>query len=140
AAIASWKSFRHGKDDPEALPGRAFKVRDALVFALVVGAVLVLSAWINARFGPRAFEIGLAAAGLADTHAPAASAAQLVAAQRVDVATATLGVLAAFSANSLSKIVVATIAGGPAFALRLAPGVVAINAAFAAAVWFFGRS
>lgn len=139
ALIASWKSFRNTTDDADALPGRAFRLSQALIFALVVGAVLLLSAWLNARWGARVFELGLAAAGLADTHAPAASAAQLVAAQRVDVATATLGVLAAFSANSLSKIVVATIAGGPAFALRLAPGVVAINAAFAAVVWFFGR-
>jgi uncharacterized membrane protein (DUF4010 family) len=98
----------------------------------------VFSAWLNARFGPRAFELGLAAAGLADTHAPAASAAQLVAAQRIDLETATLGVLAAFSANSLSKIVVAAIAGGAGFAIRLAPGVVAINAAFAAVLLLFG--
>jgi uncharacterized membrane protein (DUF4010 family) len=138
ALVASWKSFRHAKDDADALPGRAFHLRDALVFALVVGVVLVLSAWLNARFGPRAFELGLAAAGLADTHAPAASAAQLVAAQRVDIETAKLGVLAAFSANSLSKVVVATIAGGPGFALRLAPGIVAINAAFAAMLLLFG--
>jgi uncharacterized membrane protein (DUF4010 family) len=139
ALVASWKSFRHATDDAEALPGRAFHLRDAVVFALVVGAVLLLSAWLNARFGPRVFEIGLAAAGLADAHAPSASAAQLLAAERIDLATATLGVLAAFSANSLAKIVVAAIAGGAGFALRLAPGVVAINAAFAGVLWFFGR-
>ena len=135
ALVASWRSFRQAQDDGEALPGRAFALRQALVFALVVGAVLLLSAWLNAEFGTRAFELGLAAAGLADTHAPAASAAQLVAAGRIDVATATLGVLVAFSANSVSKLVVATIAGGPGFALRLAPGIVAINAAFAGVVW-----
>lgn len=140
AIVASWKSFRHATDDADALPARAFHLRDALVFALVVGVVLLVSAWLNAQYGPRVFELGLAAAGLADTHAPAASAAQLVAAQRIDLETATLGVLAAFSANSLSKIVVATIAGGPGFALRLAPGIVAINAAFAGTVWFFARA
>lgn len=135
ALVASWKSFRHSKDDADAPPGRAFRLSQAVAFALVVGVVLLLSAWLNARYGARVFELGLAAAGLADTHAPAASAAQLVAAQRIDVATATLGVLAAFSANSLAKIVVATIAGGAGFALRLAPGIVAINAAFAGVTW-----
>jgi uncharacterized membrane protein (DUF4010 family) len=139
ALVASWKSFRHASDDRDALPGRAFQMRQAIVFAIVIGAVMLLSAWLNARYGARMFELGLAAAGLADSHAPAASAAQLLAAGRIELESATLGVLAAFSANSLAKIVVATMTGGIAFAVRLAPGIVAINAAFAAVLLLYGR-
>ena len=49
-----------------------------------------------------------------------------------------LGLLAAFSTNSLGKIVIAFVAGGAGFGLRLAPGVIAINAVFAAVLLLFG--
>lgn len=137
AAIASWRSFARGKDGDE-LPGRAFRLTHALQFAAIVGAVLLLSAWINARWGARGFELAMAAAGFADTHAAAASAAQLASAGEVAVREAALGLLAAFSTNSLGKIVIAFVAGGAGFGVRLAPGVIAINAVFAAVLLLFG--
>ena len=82
--------------------------------------------------------LAMAAAGFADTHAAAASAAQLASAGKVAVREAALGLLAAFSTNSLGKIVIAFVAGGVGFGLRLAPGVIAINAVFAAVLLLFG--
>lgn len=137
ALVASWRSFREPVKDSDTLPGRAFNPWHALLFAAIVGVVLLVAAWVNERFGGAGTTIALAAAGLADAHAPAASAAQLVAGGQLDAAAAVIPVLAAFSANSLSKLVVGSLAGGWRYAVRLVPGIVVMNAAFAAVVLWF---
>ena len=62
---------------------------------------------------------GAALAGLAEAHSPVAAQVALFAAERIDAVTLRQGVLLAVGANSLTRSVVAAVAGGPAYALRI---------------------
>lgn len=111
--------------------GRPFEPLHALVFVAIVAAALLLSAALHARLGDAGLFWALASTGLADVHAAAASAAQLVAVGQVAVAGAHWPLLAAFAVNSSMKLLVAWLRGGGGFALRILPGTVGIVLAFA---------
>lgn len=110
-------------------PGRAFSVPAALLLAAVLSGVLLLSAAMQDAFGETGLVIGAAVAGLADTHAAAVAVAAVAASGKIDAAAAVMPIVAAMSANTLSKAVVAWVSGGPAYALRLIPGLIAVIAA-----------
>ena len=117
-------------------PGRMLEPRRALLFMLVVAAVLLVSAWVQAWLGDAALDATLALSGLADVHAAAASAAQLVATGRITADVALPGIALALAANSLVKLGLAWASGGRDYALRLVPGITAMVLAFwLAAVW-----
>ncbi len=134
AVLASWRSFGGVAKSGDVVPGRAFQPSHALAFAAIVGVALLLSAWINAAYGERGLLLAVGATGLADVHAAAASVAQVTGAGPPDSGSGALAVLVAFSANSVSKLVVAAVSGGFSFCVRVLPGIVAMNAAFAATV------
>lgn len=131
---ATWAA-RNVAADESGIVGRAFEPRHALVFVAVVAAVMVLSAAMLAWLGDAGLGLTLAVAGLADVHAAAASAAQLVALDRIPPQAAIPGLTLALAANSLTKVVVAFITGGRAYALRLLPGIAAMVLAFAVGAW-----
>ena len=106
--------------------GSAFSLRAALVFGSILALVLVISAGLQAQFGDSGVLLAALAAGLVDTHAAAISVATLVTAGKVAPADAVAPILAAVTSNTLSKILVAAVAGGRAFALRVVPGLVLI--------------
>ncbi|MGY4303933.1 uncharacterized membrane protein (DUF4010 family) [Bradyrhizobium sp. USDA 4369] len=109
--------------------GRAFSLPGALLLALTISVVLVLSAGLRQAFGEAGLVVSAAVAGLVDTHAPAAAAATLVASGKIGTAEAVIPVLAALTANTISKIVVAWTSGGRSFAARLIPGLIVVVAA-----------
>ena len=119
----------------EASPNAALAPRRALLFMLIVATVLLMSAWIQAWLGDAALDATLALSGLADVHAAAASAAQLVASGRIAVEGALPGVVLAFAANSLVKLGLAWASGGRRYMLRLLPGITAMVLTFALALW-----
>lgn len=112
------------------LAGRPFEFRHIMVFVAIVAAVLLVSAAALDWLGDAALPWTLAISGLADVHAAAASAAQLVAVDRVDPIVAARAIAGALAANSAVKLVVAFATGGRSFGWRLAPGVVAMVLAF----------
>ncbi|WP_158668896.1 MgtC/SapB family protein [Bradyrhizobium guangdongense] len=109
--------------------GRAFSLPSALLLALMLSGVLVLSAGLREAFGEIGLLVSAAVAGLADTHSPAVAAATLAASGKINSADAVAPVLAALSTNTLSKIVVGWVSGGRSFALRLIPGLILVIAA-----------
>jgi uncharacterized membrane protein (DUF4010 family) len=116
--------------------GRAFSLPAALMLALTLSGVLLLSAGLRDMFGETGLVVSAAVAGLADTHSPAVAAATLAASGKIHPAETVVPVLAALSTNTLSKIVVGWISGGRSFALRLIPGLIlVITAAWAGAFW-----
>lgn len=115
--------------------GRAFDLRTALVFAAIMGAVLVLSAALSAWLGARGTLLAAAATGLVDAHATAASVASLVAAGKLPPDDALWPILAGLSTNTLMKAVVAAHAGGAAYAARIVPGLLLMIAAVWLGVW-----
>lgn len=131
----SYRAARAKK--PAELPlGRAFELRIALIFAAAVTAVTFAAAFLSDRFGSGGGLAGIAVAGFADAHATAASAASLAVKGAMQLPTAALAVLLAFATNSITKMVVAWVTGGRAFAVRVIPGVILMLAAAAAAALF----
>jgi uncharacterized membrane protein (DUF4010 family) len=126
-------------NDRPVAAGRPFEPRHALVFAGIVSAILLLSAGMHRWLGDAGMQFAAGISGLADTHAAAASVAQMVASGAIDVHGAGWSVLAALTTNSLSKLLMAWLRGGRGFLLRLLPGVVAIVLAFAAGLWWMTR-
>ena len=119
----------------EVQPGRAFSVPSALLLALTLSGVLLLSASLRETFGEIGLVVSAAVAGLVDTHSPAVAAASLAASGKINPADAIAPVLAALSTNTFSKVVVGWISGGRSFALRLIPGLIlVIVAAWAGAI------
>jgi uncharacterized membrane protein (DUF4010 family) len=106
------------------LPGRAFELKRAFGFALMVTVVMLVSAFLADRYGAAGASIGVVLAGFADAHSSTASAATLAAGGSMSVATAVLAILLAVSANTLTKAVIAFVSGGFAFGLRVVPGLI----------------
>lgn len=133
AAVSSWRSF-HARTDEHALaPGRPFEARHVLGFAGLIAAIMLISAVARDLLGESSLPWVIGASGLADVHAAAASAAQLVASGKMGADAAVLAINAAFAANSMSKLIVAGARGGWRFAARLAPGIVLMVATFSVA-------
>jgi uncharacterized membrane protein (DUF4010 family) len=109
--------------DAHVAPGRAFEFRTALVFTATVTAVMLIAAVLADQLGPAGGAFGIVVAGLADTHAATASAASLAAGGALDLRTAMLATLGAFSVNAVGKLVVSYTTGGAAFGNRVLPGV-----------------
>ena len=110
--------------------GRMLEPQRALLFMLIVAAVLLVSAWVQAWLGNAALDVALALSGLADVHAAAASAAQLVATGRITAEVALPGIALALASNSLVKLGLAWASGGRGYALHLLPGIAALVVAF----------
>lgn len=134
ALVAGRRSRGQSVPDAARIGGRPFELKHVFVFVAIVAAVLLASAAMLAWLGDEVLVWALAASGLADVHAAAASAAQFVALGRIGADAAAPAVLAAFAANTLSKLAVAFATGGRGFGLRLLPGLLAMVVAFAAAM------
>ncbi|WP_019919600.1 MgtC/SapB family protein [Methyloversatilis discipulorum] len=111
----------HNGDTPP--PGRPFNPRLALLFAATMGVLLLLTAFLTDRYGTGGAGIAAALAGFADAHSASAAVASLQASGRITADQAVLPVLAAFTTNACSKLIVATTTGDRAFALQVVPGV-----------------
>ena len=128
-AIFTVAALRTPPAEDEQRPDSAFSLMGALIFALTLSVVLLASAVLRAEFGEAGAILAAAVAGFVDTHAPAISIASLTADGRMTAQEAVIPILAGFTTNTITKIVVAMTSGGRAFALRVAPGVVLVAAA-----------
>jgi uncharacterized membrane protein (DUF4010 family) len=117
------------KSERNVQTGRAFSFKTAVVFALTVSAILVASAALQQWYGEKGVLAAAALAGFVDTHSAAISVASLVASGKLAPSDALLPIVAGLSTNTVSKMVVAAIAGGRAFALRVIPGLILVVAA-----------
>jgi uncharacterized membrane protein (DUF4010 family) len=123
------------KTASEAQGGRAFSLSTALAFGLTLCSILVASAALREWFGETGIIVAAALAGFIDTHSAAISAASLVASGKMSATDAVFPILAGFSTNTISKMMLAGISGGISFALRVIPGlIVVVLAAWAGAL------
>lgn len=122
-----------------AVGGRAFSLQGALTVAGLITVVLLVSAASQDALGRSGIAVAAALAGFADAHAPAVSAAALVASGVLSPEDALPPVALAFTTNSVSKAVVAWASGVPAFAWRVWVGLAAVVAAMWVGVAFVGR-
>lgn len=130
AGIFALRSFRETSNG-EAPKGRPFDPKTALIFVLVVGLTLVISALLTQWLGDRGLMLAAGVAGFTDAHAAAISSASLAASGRIQAEFAALAVLVGFSTNTISKTVVAFSLGDRRYALELVPGL----ALMAIAAW-----
>lgn len=133
AGIFALRSFREASDS-EAPEGRPFDPKTAVLFVLVVGLTLVISALLTQWLGDRGLMIAAGVAGFTDAHAPAISSASLAASGRTQAEFAALAVLVGFTTNTFSKTVVAFSLGDRRYAMKLVPGL-ALMAIAAWAAW-----
>jgi uncharacterized membrane protein (DUF4010 family) len=120
-AFTLW-ALREKRGEVEETQGNAFSLKTALVFAGILAGVLLLAAALQDWMGEAGVIIAAGAAGFADTHAPSISVASLVADGKLAAAAAVMPILAAFTTNTVTKMVFAFTAGGARFALYVVPG------------------
>jgi len=109
--------------------GSAFSLTTALTFAAILAVVLLVAAAAQDWFGEAGVLVAASAAGFADTHSAAVSVASLVSDGRIKPPQTIIPVLAAFTTNTVTKMVFAVTAGGRTFALYVIPGLLLMLAA-----------
>ena len=109
--------------------GRAFSPGTALLFALAISGVTLISAALVDWLGTAGLIAAAAVTGFADAHATTASAGSLVSSGTITTAEAALPVLLGLTTNTVSKIVVAFAGGGRLFAMQVVPGLLLTVAA-----------
>jgi len=137
ALVYGWRTLRDADTREGTLQGRPFEPKHALIFAAVVGAILVLTGLVRAWLGEKGLIVAGALAGFADVHAAAGSVGEVVANGTATVEFGAYAIVAAFLTNTVSKLVAATAGGGGGYAMRLAPGLVLMAAAFATTLLLF---
>ena len=109
-----WRA-RKGESNGDASPLKnPFELRTVLLFALLLAVVMLLSTALTNIFGEGGGIVFAAVAGLSDVDAITLSMTS-VAGSNVSAAAAAIAILTAVAANSLSKSVLATLAGGRRF-------------------------
>ena len=134
AAVNSWRTPSTSGDAANMAGKRPFDPKRVLGFVAVLTSILLLAAIARQWLGGASLPWFFAALGLADVHAAVASAAQMVSTGEVRIEPALVMILAAITANSLEKCVMAMVRGGWAYASRVVPGIVLMVIAFAVAM------
>jgi uncharacterized membrane protein (DUF4010 family) len=121
----------------ETLPaGGAFNLKLALIIALTMTAITLVSSAMLSQFGQVGVMLTATFSGFADAHASTASIAGLAKAGLLPVEAIVGPALIAISSNSLSKCVVAWVSGGRRFAAIVIPGQVLLTLAmWAGTLW-----
>ncbi len=117
------KSFRKNKTEITK-PTKTFSVKSALILAVVIAVVLIVSSALKAWFGQAGLMAASGIAGLADVHAPTIAVASLAAAGKLTAESAVMPILVAFSANSFAKAVMAFISGSKQFSQQVILGLI----------------
>jgi uncharacterized membrane protein (DUF4010 family) len=129
ALLISLAAFRRSPVPAEEEPsrGRAFSLGQAIALALLFTGIATLAAWSQHFFGTGVTLLATALAGVADAHSSAAAVLGLAARGEIDAGVMALGVLLAFSTNTVGKIVAAYVAGGPRYGSEVSAGLLLIT-------------
>lgn len=134
AGLHVWRGRRAAADDVPPTITSSFALPHAVLFAGIVALSLLFSSWLRDWLGDAGVVATAAVTGLVDVHAAAIGLAKLAGDARVTLHTASHALAVAFSANSLMKCIAAG-TGGKEYALRVASGVIAINAMLVVTIW-----
>jgi uncharacterized membrane protein (DUF4010 family) len=120
AVALNWRLS--GRSDVANMPGRAFNIWTAMLFAALVAVFAVVSTALTNWLGTAGALGSAAATGLVDAHAAAVSLATLSGAGELDEATSALGILIGLSANMAAKVPTAFVCGPRPYAIRVTVG------------------
>jgi uncharacterized membrane protein (DUF4010 family) len=107
---------------PEVVKARSFKLTHALSIALIIAAVIVLTAWLRELLGEAGALVTAGLVALVELQAAAASIAQLNSAGVLDSSAAQWGVLIVLAAASVAKTVLAFVSGGTRYGFYVGGG------------------
>ncbi len=111
-----------GSASPPTSESPMFRFSHALGFAVLITAVMFISAALNVWLGPRGAMAAAILAALAELHAAVATVGNLYARGVLSPDQARWGLVALLAAAALSKSVVAWVSGGRAYGLRVMIG------------------
>jgi uncharacterized membrane protein (DUF4010 family) len=141
ASVASglWFTWHSATEPVEvgALPGRAFNLRSALLFAGLFCALGILVVALQKAFGSGGALAAAIVGGFLDAHSTSASIAGLAARDLIAPELAVQGIGFVITANIATKLMLARVGGGPFFR-RLAPSLVLIASAWWLGWWLSG--
>jgi uncharacterized membrane protein (DUF4010 family) len=106
--------------------GQPFKLKTTLLFASAVSFVILLAAALRQWLGKDGVIVAAAIAGFADTHSAAVAVASLVEAGKLSTNEAVMPILASLTTNTITKVVLAALAGNWRFARAVIPGLVLV--------------
>jgi uncharacterized membrane protein (DUF4010 family) len=109
--------------------GRAFSIKQALGFALLLTGVTAAAGIAQQYAGNAGAGTVAALAGFADAHAAAASLFNLTATGQLSLQTMHIALLVVFSTNTVSKVIAAFSSGDLRYGLVCSAGLIAIAAA-----------
>ncbi len=146
SALLQWRATQREAqreataDAPDASKARhgPLRLREALIVAALLAVVSLGVTWAQRLLGEAGLLGGTALAALADAHAPIAALAALHGSGRVDSATLLTGALVAVSANAVTRALTAWVAGGAAFAGRVALSLLLSCSGAWAVAWMMG--
>ena len=118
---------------------RAFRISHALLIALVIAVVMLLSEALHRAFGDAGAMTGAIVAALAELQAAAASVARMASTGSLSAAQAAWGMVGLLAAMSIAKSVIAFVSGGGAYGRQVTAGLVLMTAAGAAGTWLTTR-
>lgn len=121
---------------PKDSSARAFHLTHALLIALLIAVVMLLSEALLRMFGETGAMFGAAVAALAELHAAAATIARLETTGSLPVAEARWGLVALLASTTLAKTVLAFTSGGAGYGWRVCLGLVLMTAAAAVTTAF----
>lgn len=133
-AFGLWKAPAEAAQS-QAAQTRAFKLSHALLFAVAVAGLLLLTAWLRELVGDRGALLATAIAAMAELQAAAVAVGQLAAAQALTLPEARWGIVALLATSSVAKSVLAFVSGGGAYGMRVMSGLLAMTTAAAVAAW-----
>jgi uncharacterized membrane protein (DUF4010 family) len=140
ALMAAAMFTRHAGriEAPPVRSGGAFRLVDAVVFAVAVTGISFVAAVVQRRFGSAGVLLTAAVSGFADVHAVSGSVGALAARSAIPLREAGVAVLLALSTNAVTKVVLAATSGPRAYLVRILAGQLAILAATWAG-WLLGE-
>lgn len=114
------------------LKGSAFKLGHALLLAVLMGGVSLLSAGLQAVFGDAGVLVTAVLVAIAEVHAASASVAQMSLTSGVSMAVSAWSLVAVLAASAVAKTVLAFVSGGAGFGWRVGAGLAGMAGAAAA--------
>ncbi|MEE4250631.1 MAG: MgtC/SapB family protein [Alcanivoracaceae bacterium] len=118
-ALIIWRSHKVQSVDSPELKQNPLDLFSAVSFGLLLGAIMLLAAWLQDLMGDQGLYLLAAASGIADVDAITLSLTRM-ASSGLNLQTATLAIVVAAAVNSLVKSSMAVIIGTRALALRVA--------------------
>jgi uncharacterized membrane protein (DUF4010 family) len=131
--LFAWRA--NGEQHGPAGAGRPFRLLAAVGFALVFVTVSIAAAALHAHIGGSGIVVVSTVAAFVDAHSTAASVASLHRDGALDAGTAELAIIAALSANTLTKVVLAWAGRHAKYGASVTAGVVTIALAAWLGLW-----